>query len=194
VPAAVIFDLIPGDPSARPGPNEGESAYLAASTDPVTSGLVGVGTGATAAKWRGFDERRPGGLGSGLRTAGGARVGVLAVVNAVGDVFTLAGESLTGGEPEPGPPRLVPDAFTNTTLIVVATDARLTRMDLRRLVVRAHDALAVCVRPTHTGFDGDVVFAVSCGPVEVDVETAAEAAFGATGSAIESAVRASADR
>jgi L-aminopeptidase/D-esterase-like protein len=193
VPAAVIFDLIPGDPSARPGPDQGELAFHAASSDPVTSGLVGAGTGATVAKWRGFDKRAPGGLGSAIRRAGDVTVGALVVVNAVGDVFTLAGESMTGGEHEPGPPTFTPDAFTNTTLVVLATDGRLTRMELRRLVIRAHDALAVCVRPVHTGFDGDVVFAVSCGETPVDVETAAEAAFGATGSAIEAAIRASAN-
>jgi L-aminopeptidase/D-esterase-like protein len=193
VPAAVLFDLIPGDSATRPGPDQGEAAYRAATSETVLSGLVGAGTGATAAKWRGFQHRRPGGLGSALRPAGDARVGALAVVNAVGDVFTLDGESLTGGDPEPGPPTLVPDAFTNTTLIVLATDARLTRIELSRLLVRAHDALAVCVRPSHTGYDGDIAFAVSCGVIESDIDTLAEAAFGATGSAIERAVRASAE-
>ncbi|MCI0544488.1 MAG: P1 family peptidase [Actinobacteria bacterium] len=192
VPTAVIFDLIPGEPSARPGPDQGEAAFGDVSARPVVSGLVGAGTGATAAKWRGFEHRRPGGLGSALRIFDGARVGALVVVNAIGDIFTMAGEPLTGGSPEPGPPTFAPDAFTNTTLVVVATDARLSRLELRRLVVRAHDALAVCIRPTHTGFDGDVVFAVSCGPVVADVEAVAEGAFGATGAAIEAAVRASA--
>jgi L-aminopeptidase/D-esterase-like protein len=192
VPAAVIFDLVPGDPLTRPGPDQGEAAFRSATTSSVLDGLVGAGTGATAAKWRGFEHRHPGGLGSSLRQAGDALVGALVVVNAVGDVFTLAGEPLTGGHPEPGPPTFTPDAFTNTTLVVIATDARLNRVELRRLVVRAHDALAVCIRPVHTGYDGDVVFAVSCGQAEVDIDSAAEAAFGATGAAIEAAIRASA--
>ena len=68
--------------------------------------------------------------------------------NAVGDVFTVEGESLTGGDAEPGPPALLPESFTNTTLMLIATEARLTRSELSRLVVRAHDALAVCMRPT----------------------------------------------
>ena len=178
------------DFSARPGPDEGEAAYLAASAEPVGSGLIGAGTGATVAKWRGFDHRRPGGLGSATRRAGDATVGVLVVLNAVGDVFSLEGESLTGGEHEPGPPNLTPEAFTNTTLVVVATDARLSRLQLFRLVVRAHDALAACLRPVHTEFDGDVVFAASVGDVDAEVHTLAEAAFGATGRAIEKAVRA----
>lgn len=192
VPAAVLFDLIPGDPEVRPGPEQGEAAFRAATSDPVESGLVGAGTGATAAKWRGLEHRRPGGLGSALRRSGDAMVGSLVAVNAIGDVFTLAGEPLTGGPHEPGPPQFIPDAFTNTTLIVVATDAALDRVGLSRMVVRAHDALAACVRPSHTGYDGDVVFAVSCGDGEGDVDALSEAAFGATAEAIERAVRASA--
>jgi L-aminopeptidase/D-esterase-like protein len=189
VPTAVIFDLFP-DFKARPGPEHGEMAYRAATSEPVPSGLVGAGTGATVAKWRGFEHRRPGGLGSALKSVGDASVGVLVVVNAVGDVFSLDGESLTGGDSEPGPPNLTPEAFTNTTLVVVATDARLNRLQLFRLVVRAHDALAACLRPVHTDFDGDVVFAASVGSATAEVHSLAEAAFGATGRAIESAVRA----
>ena len=192
VPAAVLFDLFPGDSSIRPGPDEGEAAYRAASRDPVVSGRIGAGTGATVAKWRGFEHIAPGGLGSALRPAGNSLVGVLVAVNGVGDVFTIQGESLTGGEHEPGPPALMPEGMTNTTLVVVATDARLTRSELSRLVVRAHDALAVCIRPAHTRFDGDLAFGVSCGPHESDVEALAEAAFGATAQAIENAVRAAA--
>lgn len=192
VPAAVIFDLL-DDFGARPGPDQGEAAYRAASSDPVDSGLVGAGTGATVAKWRGFEHRRPGGLGTASRSAGAAMVGALVVVNAVGDVYSLEGESMTGGDAEPGPPSLTPEAFTNTTLVVLATDAHLNRLQLFRLVVRAHDALAACLRPVHTDFDGDVVFAVSVGSESAEVHTLAEAAFGATARAIENAVRAAND-
>ena len=73
VPAAVIFDLLPGDPSVRPGPEQGMAAYQAASDDQVISGLVGAGTVATAAKWRGFEHMKPGGLGSALSDAGEAQ-------------------------------------------------------------------------------------------------------------------------
>jgi L-aminopeptidase/D-esterase-like protein len=191
VPAAVVFDLFP-DPAVRPGPDEGEAAYRAATADPVVNGLVGVGTGTTVANWRGFEHIRPGGVGSGLRGDGETAVGALVAVNAIGDVFTLAGEPLTGGDHEPGPPAPFLDAPTNTTLGVVATNARLGRNELSRLALRAHDAYAACIRPAHTRFDGDIVFAVSCGDVEADVEALAEAAFGATASAIENAVRTSA--
>ncbi len=190
VPAAVIFDLFPGDPSARPGPDEGLAAYRSASSDEVASGRLGVGTGATAAKWRGFENMVPGGLGSASRQVGAASVGALVVVNAVGDVFSLSGESLTGGDHEPGPPQLFADPTVNTTLAVVATDAKLTRAELGRLLVRAHDAFAVCLRPAHTRYDGDVVFGASVGEINEDVEALAEAAFGATAAAIEKSVRA----
>lgn len=190
VPAAVLFDLFPGDPSVRPGPEEGAAAYRSASADPVEQGRVGAGTGATAAKWRGFEHIRPGGLGSATRPAGDATVGAIVAVNAIGDVFTVEGEPLTGGAHEPGPPAMIPQAFTNnTTLVVVATDAAFDRIELRRLVFRAHDAIAACIRPAHTRWDGDIVFAVSCGEVEGDCDVAAEAAFAATAAAIESAVR-----
>lgn len=188
VPAAVIFDLKPEGGGVRPGPEQGEAAYRAASRDPVPSGAIGAGTGATVAKWRGLEERQPGGLGSAARRVGAVTVAALAVVNAVGDVFTLTGESLTGGLHEPGPPALLPGSEPNTTLVVLACDADLTRSELSRLVIRSHDALAVCIRPVHTRYDGDITFAVSCGPQRADVDALAEAAFGATAEAVVRAV------
>jgi L-aminopeptidase/D-esterase-like protein len=192
VPAAVVYDLNPESGGVRPGPDQGEAAYRAATSEPVVSGRVGAGTGTTVAKWRGFEHMQPGGLGSAIRPAGEAKVGALVVLNAVGDVFSIEGESLTGGDHEPGPPAPFPEAIANTTLVILATDAAMTRSALSRLAVRSHDALAVCIRPVHTRFDGDIVFAVSCGAIEGDIETLAEAAFGATAAAIERSVRAAA--
>ena len=150
---------------------------------------VGAGTGATVAGWRGFQAVKRGGLGSASVPVDGARVGALVVVNAVGDVFTLEGDPLTGGSPIPGPPAFLPEAATNTTLVVIATDAHLVRDELIRVAVRAQDALAVCLRPGHTRYDGDAAFAVSCGDVEASVHLIGEAAFVATGRAIEAALQ-----
>jgi L-aminopeptidase/D-esterase-like protein len=189
VPAAVIYDLALGDAAARPGPEEGAAAYRAATAAPVEMGSVGAGTGAMVAAWRGPENVRRGGLGSASTEAAGATVAALAVVNAIGDVFTLEGEPLTGGSPVPGPPGWGPPPMENTTLVVLATDAQFERSALLRLAVRGHDALAVCLRPSHTRYDGDAVFAVSCGDRVLDPDAAGEAAFAVVGRAIEAALR-----
>jgi len=191
VPAAVIFDLAVGDPKARPGPAAGAAAYRAATRAPVEMGNVGAGTGATLAGWRGPQFRRKGGVGSAAATVGEITVGALVVVNAVGDAFTLEGAPLTGGDPVPlAVPPVRPRPLENTTLVVVATDAALDRAALTRVCVRAHDALAACLRPSHTRYDGDAVFAASCGPVPGDPDVVGEAAFSVVGRSIEAALRA----
>ena len=189
VPAAVIYDL--DRPSGfRPGAPEGGLAYRNRSPDPVVQGRVGAGRGATVSQWRGPDAVQPSGLGSARVDAGPATVGALAVVNAVGDVFTLEGVPLTGGGMVPGPAPSGLTPHTNTTLVAVATDARLDRDDLFRLCVRAQDAVAACIRPAHTRYDGDSAFAVSCGELMGDPDALGEAAFVATGRAIAAAVTA----
>ncbi len=191
VPAAVIFDLWLGDSGARPGPADGVAAYRATSADPVEMGTVGVGTGAAVAGWRGFNHARKGGIGSASVLVGGATVGAIVVANCVGDVFTLEGEPLTGGDHVPhGPPAGLPDSPENTTLGVIATDASLSRNDLSRLCVQGHGALAACLRPSHTRYDGDAIFAVSCGELAEDLDALGAAAFEVVGRAIEAAVRA----
>jgi L-aminopeptidase/D-esterase-like protein len=194
VPAAVIYDLLAGDPHARPGPDEGAAAYAAAADAPVQMGARGAGTGALVAGWRGMDHLVPGGVGSASMTVGPAVVGALAVVNAVGDVFTLEGAALTGGSLRPGPPAGPPAPPENTTLVVVATDARIERSDLLRLSIRAQDAVAACIRPGHTRYDGDVAFAVSCGEVPADLDALGEAAFVTVGDAIAAALTAKEER
>jgi L-aminopeptidase/D-esterase-like protein len=189
VPAAVIFDLWVGDGSVRPGPEQGIAAYRAASGDPVEMGSVGAGTGAVVAGWRGPEHVRKGGIGSAAVTLGDVTVGALVVVNAVGDVFTMEGTPLTGGPHVPSGPPIGPlDA--NTTLVVLATDAAVDRAALLRLCVQGHDAMAACLRPSHTRYDGDGVFAVSCGDRTADLDQLGAAAFAAVGQAIEAGVRA----
>lgn len=207
VPAAVIYDLGVGIASVRPGPAEGKQALLNASTKPVARGCVGAGTGATVSKWRG--PGKPGGLGSAAVTRSGVAVGALVVVNALGDIYSLEGSALTADAQSP----LNEDAETlrpleNTTLMLVATNLPLSRSQLHWLVVRAHDALAVCIRPGHTRYDGDIALAVSVGKPDVldekgqsdesnretavgkiTVDEVAEMSFRAVGEAIVSAVQ-----
>ncbi|MCP4249644.1 MAG: peptidase S58 family protein, partial [bacterium] len=151
---------------------------------------IGAGTGALVAGWRGVEHMRAGGVGSSSAIVGSATVGALAVVNAVGDVFTLDGDALTGGPLRPGPPADLPGPGENTTLVVVATDARMDRNDLSRLSLRAQDAVAACIRPGHTRYDGDVAFAVSCGEAQADLDAVGEAAFVAVGDSIAAALTA----
>lgn len=186
VPAAALFDLAVGSAAIRPNAEHGERAYRAATSDPVQQGAVGAATGATISKWRGAPG--PGGLGSAAVTVAGATVAALVAVNALGDAFSLEGESLTGGPHVPGPLATPPPVGQNTSLVVVATDAAFSRSELGRLSVRAHDALGACLRPAHTSFDGDTCFVVATGQTSAPLHDVAEAAFAAVGRAIEHAV------
>lgn len=188
VPAAIIFDLMVGDGSVRPGPAEGTAAYAARTRQPVAMGSVGAGAGAAIAMWRGEEAARKGGIGSTALRVGDATVAALVVLNAGGDIFTLEGSPLTGGSAVPFSSMHARRTMEQTTLVAVATDAAMRRVELHRLCVRAHDALGACIRPVHTRYDGDAVFAVSTGGVEADLDALGEAAFEVVGRAIESAV------
>ena len=200
VPAAVIFDLGQGSAVAHPGPDEGYAACVAAGSE-VAGGRVGAGTGATVGKLHGTEHASPGGLGTAsIRLPGGATVGALAVVNAVGDVVGRDGRVLAGAR---GPDGGFADAWrglleggsparpalgASTTLGVVATDAGLDRPRCAKLAALAQDALALAVRPAHTMFDGDAVFAVSTGALAADMTSLGAAAVEALRRAIERAV------
>jgi len=185
VPAAILYDLFIGQ-NSPPTAEHGAAAFLACSDSAVQLGCTGAGTGATVSKWRGFEHMRKSGIGSAATRLGTATLGVLAAVNAVGDIVDLHGNWITGG-PTLEPPQ-VESSRENTTLVALATDARLTRSDLLRLIVRSHDALAATIRPAHTRYDGDIVFAVSCGDEEADMDLLCETAFNVSSSAIISAV------
>lgn len=166
VPAAVIYDLGVGDPGARPGEREGEIAARAASADPVPCGRVGAGTGATAGKYLGPAFTVPGGLGSVCLERHGVRVGVLAVVNPIGDVLDERGGVLAGPGVGPGAAAfqggtVTPGDVESTTLIAVATEHTLTKNDARRLADAAQAALGRVIHPSHTFWDGDSAFVLS---------------------------------
>jgi L-aminopeptidase/D-esterase-like protein len=185
VPAAILYDLAIGT-NSPPGPEHGAAAFHACSDEPVPLGSIGAGTGATVSKWRGFAGVRKSGVGSAATRVGRATFGALAVVNAVGDIVDLRGNWIAGSPTLEAPE--VPGAHENTTLVAIATDARLSKSDLLRLIVRSHDALAATIRPAHTRYDGDIVFAVSCGEEDADLDLLGEAAFNVTAAAIVSGV------
>lgn len=176
VPAAVLFDLAIGDPKARPDAKAGYRACQAASDGPVAEGCVGAGTGATVGKLLGPKFATKCGLGTASFKIGkGIVVGAIVAVNAFGDVIDPAGE-IVAGTRKPVLGGFADTArrmqgslgqtvlgLANTTLAVVATDAYLTKEGANKVAQMAHDGLARSIRPVHTMFDGDTVFALSTG-------------------------------
>jgi len=177
VPAAVIFDLGIGDPKTRPGQEEGYKACLTAEEE-FEEGSVGAGTGATVGKVLGMAQATKGGLGASRRQVGGLVVSALAVVNAMGDVVDAqTGKTLAGPRGEKGflnTTKILeqiarkPPPF-NTTLGVVVTNARLSREQAHKLAQRGQDGLTQTIRPAHTPWDGDAVFALSLGEEKGDM-------------------------
>lgn len=178
VPAAVIFDLRRTARGSVPDAAAGRSACEAAA-EAAAVGRVGAGAGATVGKWAGFEHHSPGGLGIARVSSGELEVSALAVVNAVGDVIDENGNVLAGTTaPDPSysvPGRPQADVPMNTVLAVVATQATLEKRDVRFLASRGSDGITVSVRPAHTRYDGDVVFALAApgtrptAPAELDV-------------------------
>jgi L-aminopeptidase/D-esterase-like protein len=206
VPAAVLFDLAVGDWDARPGPAQGEAACDAATTADGPMGNVGAGTGATVGKAGGPEHMTKGGLGWAMVEAGPVTVGALVAVNAGGDVLdedgtVLAGtrvpggamaairERLTAGQGQEALPEAVPPGGS-TTLGLVATNAALTKGEVHRVAVQAHDGMARAIRPVHTSFDGDTVFALAVPRVAAAMDLVAFLAEEAVAAAIRAGVRA----
>jgi L-aminopeptidase/D-esterase-like protein len=182
VPAAVLFDLPmirPGDnPSARPDPQTGYAACQNANHSDHAQGNVGAGAGAMVGKLFGMERAMKGGLGQASIQVGPWVVSALVACNAVGDVVDPnTGEVISGVRETPDSllisdtqrllleghklQRVLPG--TNTTIGVVATNASLTKSQAKRMAMSAHDGLARSVRPAHTPYDGDTLFALATG-------------------------------
>uniref|UniRef100_A0AAU2V8U7 P1 family peptidase n=1 Tax=Streptomyces sp. NBC_00003 TaxID=2903608 RepID=A0AAU2V8U7_9ACTN len=179
VPAACLFDLgRGGDWRARPDASVGRAAVEAAGVE-VAEGNVGAGTGAVVGGLKG-------GVGTASVTlASGVTVAALAVVNAVGSPVDPHNGALYGEYGDTPTPQLPSSerhlaaqarlAATrqdmpplNTTLAVVATDARLTRPQAQKLAGTSHDGLARAIRPVHLMHDGDTIFALATGSHDSD--------------------------
>jgi L-aminopeptidase/D-esterase-like protein len=184
VPTAVIYDLSVGNCRVRPDKAMGYAACQAAKNLPQGDGSIGCGTGASIGKLLGIRQATKGGLGSAfLEGPDGLCVGALAVVNAFGDVVDPEGGKILAGA------RTAPDSLQfadavkllrqglvrcrfaepNTTIGVVATNARLTREEAQKIAQMGHNALARTIRPVHTLFDGDTVFVLAHPQVAIDL-------------------------
>lgn len=174
VPTAAIYDLVESD-NSPPGPEEGRMALAAAFRPgdfaPFVLGRVGAGTGASVGKWRGQEHSVPGGVGSASARDGEVVVGAVAVVNALGDIIGADGQIIAGSTAPDGAPGFPdPEPFEHTTLVAVATNARLTKQECRLLAESAHDGLARSIHPAHTRHDGDIAFAISTGVIDEAAE------------------------
>lgn len=188
VPAAVLYDLDSGESSIRPGPDQGREACENAN-DTITLGKVGAGAGAMVARLRGPDRAVPGGLGGASEEKGGVVLAALAAVNAVGEVFDADGTLLAGALEGDDEEVVWPPAGTNTTLVVIATNAILSKERANLLAIAAHEGIDAAVRPAHTAWDGDTVFTLATGERDAKQTDLEEMAIRVTAEAIRDAVR-----
>lgn len=204
VPAAVVFDLNLGSAKARP--DEGMARWACrVATNYVADGSVGAGTGATVGKIFGVAQATKGGVGfQSLVLTSSVVVQALVVVNAFGDVVDPKnGKVLAGARTSPGSAQFAHTAEqmfqgrirkdfggTNTTLVVVMTNAALDKLQATKVAQMAQDGLARAIRPVHTQFDGDLVFALSVGKKRFDLSALGTAAAEVTAKAIVRAVKA----
>jgi L-aminopeptidase/D-esterase-like protein len=160
VPAASLYDLNVGR-NERPDAAAGYAACEAAG-EAIAEGCVGAGTGATVAKLGGSEGAIKSGIGTACMTLlDGTLVAALVAVNALGSVYDpINGEPIALPRTEKTGWRF-PFAGTNTTIGVIATNARLDSIGVNRLASMGHDGMATAIRPSHTLFDGDTLFALS---------------------------------
>lgn len=185
VGSAILFDLpFDGKPKIRPGADCGYKAAAAATSDPVVMGTVGAGAGATVGK-SGGPGRRPmkGGLGSAsIKMPNGLVVGAIVAVNSVGDIIDPYTGKVVAGAINPD------DSFAdarilmrtgvnlqrgrpgeNTTIGLIATNAKLSKAQVTKVAQMADDGFARAINPAHTVGDGDTIFALATGHFEGEV-------------------------
>ena len=214
VPSAILFDLGIGKKGVRPGREMGERAAGAATNAAVEEGSVGAGTGATVGKLYGLARAMKGGVGSATvwldgEGLAGVRVAAMAVVNALGDIRDPESGHIIAGARVSNTSREFADAAyqlkrgaaargagfnfqeaqpANTTLVVVATNARLDKLQATRLAQQASIGVAKTISPVWTGSDGDICFALSAGDREPEPMALGIAAAEAVSQAIVRAV------
>jgi L-aminopeptidase/D-esterase-like protein len=214
VPSAILFDLGLGRADVRPDAAMGYRACQAASAARPAEGNAGAGMGCTVGKVLGPQQGMKGGLGTASVDLGrGVVVGALVAVNAYGDVIDEGGAILAGcrrpdaprqfadalavmraGVTNPpasfGTPPAAQDGEAHTVVGVVATSARLTKEEANKVAQMSHDGLARVIRPAHTMFDGDTIFALGAGEIAVDVNVIGAYAAEVIAQAILNGVRA----
>lgn len=192
VSGACLFDLAYKNPMVRPTLENGVSAVaqaLDAPETPLGQGSVGAGTGCTVGKLAGPECSMKSGLGTSVGEAGPLQVGAVAAVNACGNVVDpVSGKAIAGMRVAPNseeiasvvdaalsmahqmPLKLAQDERTNTTISCIVTNAKLTKAQATKVAQMAADAYAHTIQPTHTTNDGDAIFVMATGKVEIPVD------------------------
>lgn len=203
-PASAIFDLVAGDFNARPDKNMGYAA--AKDSETATDELLGnkgVGTGATVGKFRGIEQCMKSGMGSYAVQIGDLKVGAIVAVNALGDIFDIdTGEQLAGmlNADKTGYENCQRAMWEsvqqdknvfkgNTTIGCVITNAKLLKDQCCKLAEMTHDGYARAIRPVHTTADGDSIYFMAKGEVEVYQDALGDLASYVMAKAINAAVR-----
>jgi L-aminopeptidase/D-esterase-like protein len=203
VPGAILYDLGIGKGTLHPSAAMGEAAAAAATVEAVQEGCVGAGTGATVGKLFGMTRAMKSGIGSyTVNLPGGVLVSALVAVNALGDVRDPANLKIVAGARKAADSSEFADSHAamlsgtvigqapgNTTLSVVATNARLTKVQANKLAQLASLGMARTIYPINTMADGDISFAISLGALTADVNNLGEAAAEAVAQSILRAVR-----
>jgi len=203
VVGAILYDLAIGKPNVRPTREMGEAAAAAASSDTVKDGAVGAGTGATVGKIFGMRQAMKSGIGSAtVSLESGVRVAALVAVNAFGDVRDPATGKLIAGARRSRDSMELADTelqmkrgarggfgHQNTTLAVVATNAKLSKVGATKLAQLASLGIARTIFPVNTMSDGDAVFALSVGAAEADADALGVAAAEAVAQSVVRAVK-----
>ena len=186
VPTAAIFDLKVGSAKRRPDKNMGYRACQQATDGKIAEGSIGAGTGATVGKFYGTEQAMKGGVGiAGNTLNNGLIVGALVAVNAFGDIKDpISGRILAGarkakkstefadtlGLMRKGVQRPI-SAFQNTTIGVIVTNAKLTKQNASAVAKIASNGLTKAISPGNTIYDGDIIFSLASGEIEVDYYT-----------------------
>jgi L-aminopeptidase/D-esterase-like protein len=195
VPSAILYDLDIGHASVRPDSAMGYLAASRASSAPPTEGNIGAGTGASVGKMRGMKYAMKSGVGTWSVNINGVIVAALVAVNAIGDVIDpQTGTKIAGLRSgstlewmKKGQARAA--SQSNTVIGVVATNARLTKAEATKVAQMAQDGLARSIRPAHTMFDGDTIFALATGERQADVSMVGAFAAEAMAEAVVRAVK-----
>ena len=202
VPGAILFDLGIGRPDVRPNREMGEKAALAANAGPVAEGNVGAGAGCTVGKILGMKNAMKSGLGTASVLLGnGAVVAAMVAVNALGDVIDpKSGKIVAGARVTPNSREFADSAAImrhgpnpgrggNTVIGIVATNARLDRVQANKLAALGSLGIARTISPVNTMEDGDITFAISLGKETATVDQVGVAAADAMAMAVLRAVR-----